>query len=577
MSKILTKPILSVEDLSYRYPKTTEFSLHDVSLQVSEGEYVAVMGSTGAGKTTLCLALNGIVPHFYGGEFFGSVRVGTMDTVDHPTHELARHVGMVFQDIDMQLTAPTVANEVAFPLENLCFPVEEINRRVPAALEALRLKGLEDKHPHQLSGGQKQRLAIAAALAIRPTLLVLDEPTSQLDPVGSQEVFEVTRRLNQDHGITVVMVSHASEELAEYADRILLLSRGELQADKPPGDFFQDIDFLLEHGVRPPAVTAAFSTAVRGSNAPGRYPVTLSEALEQRWSVQSGPRPHSTFATPGDAPVHSNETVIRTRDLQFSYEDGTEALRGLSVDIKQGDYIAIVGQNGAGKSTLIRHFVGLLTPSTGAVQVFDRYTQDYEVSEIAQRVGYVSQNPDNQIFTDSVRTEVSYALLKLGVAKDEVAARVDQSLEQLDLGDVADRHPVTLSKADRSRVVIAAILAMRPEVLIFDEPTTGQDYQGSKAILELTRELWESGKTIIVVTHHLYLLPGYAERLLIMGRGRLLSDSSLRSGLYATATLEETYLNPPQLVRFVEGLGDEALQRSQPLTPDELALTMVAG
>lgn len=576
MTQEAPKQILSIEDLSYRYPKATDFSLHDVSFQVSEGEYLAVMGPTGAGKTTLCLALNGIVPHFYGGEFFGSVRVGTMDTVDHPTYELARHVGMVFQDIDMQLTAPTVANEVAFPLENLCFPVDEIARRVPAALDALRLTGLEDKHPHQLSGGQKQRLAIAAAVAIRPTLLVLDEPTSQLDPVGSKEVFEVTRRLNREHGITVIMVSHASEELAEYADRVLLLSGGRLKADKPPRDFFQDIDFLLEQGVRPPAVTTAFHSALGGADMPGRYPVTLSEALEQRGSIHWSARGNGR-ATVDEKPEDSHETVIKTRDLHYSYEDGTEALRGLSVDIKAGDYIAIVGQNGAGKSTLIRHWVGLLTPSSGVVKVFDRNTQEYEVSEIAQRVGYVSQNPDNQIFTDSVRTEVGYALLKLGMNNEEAADRVEQSLEQLGLIDVADSHPVTLSKADRSRVVIAAILAMRPEVLIFDEPTTGQDYQGSKAILELTRELWSTGKTIIVVTHHLYLLPGYAERLLIMGRGRLLSDSSLRSGLYATATLEETYLNPPQLVRFVEGLGDEALERSQPLTPDELALTMVAS
>ncbi len=574
----MNEQILSIEDLSYCYPKATEFSLHDVNLRVSEGEFVAVMGATGAGKTTLCLALNGIVPHFYGGEFFGSVRVGTMDTVDHPTHELARHVGMVFQDIDMQLTAPTVASEVAFPLENLCFPVEEINKRVPAALAALRLDGLEDKHPHQLSGGQKQRLAIAAAVAIRPTLLVLDEPTSQLDPVGAQEVFEVARRLNRKHGITVVMVSHASEELAEYADRVVLLSRGRLLTDQPPDEFFQDVDFLLEHGVRPPAVTAAFSCAFRGSSSPRPYPVTLTEALEQSSSVLFRSRTEkASVAAPIDEAVQSDETVIRTRDLHFAYDDGTEALRGLTVDIKRGDYIAIVGQNGAGKSTLIRHFVGLLTPTSGVVQVFDRDTYEYEVSDIAQRVGYVSQNPDNQIFTDSVRTEVGYALLKLGMAKDEAEGRVDQALHQLGLSEVADRHPVTLSKADRSRVVIAAILAMRPEVLIFDEPTTGQDYQGSKAILELTQELWTAGKTIIVVTHHLYLLPGYAERLLIMGRGRLLSDSSLRTGLYATATLEETYLNPPQLVRFVESLGDEAVEHSQPLTPDELALTMVAG
>src|SRR6185436_10879039 len=216
----MSDDILVIKDFSYKYAGAEEFVLKEINLSVRRGEFLGVMGPTGAGKTTFGLTLNGVVPHFYGGEFYGSITVAGLDTVEHPTYKLAQCVGMVFQDPEMQLTAPTVTGEVAFALENICLPVEEIKRRVPAALKAVRLEGLEGKHPHQLSGGQKQRLAIAAALALQPDVLVLDEPTSQLDPVGTAEVFAVVRELNRTRGMTIILVSHASEELAEYADRV---------------------------------------------------------------------------------------------------------------------------------------------------------------------------------------------------------------------------------------------------------------------------------------------------------------------------------------------------------------------
>jgi energy-coupling factor transport system ATP-binding protein len=567
----LADDIIVINDFSYKYPAAPDFVLKEINLRVRRGEFLGVMGPTGAGKTTFCLALNGIVPHFYGGDFYGAVTVAGLDTVRHATYELAQHVGMVFQDPEIQLTAPTAAGEIAFALENVKLPVAEIRRRIPEALHAVRLEGLEQRHPHQLSGGQKQRLAIASALALRPEVLVLDEPTSQLDPVGADEVFAVVRELNRTQGITIILVSHASEEVAEYADRVLLLAGGQLLAQAPPRPFFQNLDLLRGHDVRPPEITAAFEAAFRASLQPPVLPVTLREAVTRYGEIKDQLTVHPVVYDNGRAPAGDGRVVIQTRDLRYRYEGGVEALRGISLDIHQGEYLAIVGQNGAGKSTLVRHFLHLLTATGGQVNIFDKDVTTYTVSELAQQIGYISQNPDNQIFCDTVRREVAFALTNLKFPKDEVEARAQAALREMNLEWAADHHPLTLSKGDRSRIVIAAILAMNPGILIFDEPTTGQDYRGARAILDLTRELHQAGRTILIITHHLYLLPGYAERLVVMGRGRVLSDTSLREGFYATDILRETYLTPPQVIQLAEAIQPPGGPPLRPLTATELA------
>jgi energy-coupling factor transporter ATP-binding protein EcfA2 len=564
--------VITFQDVTFKYPKAANFALHEINLAVQRGEFLAVVGPTGAGKTTMCLTLNGIVPHFYGGDFYGEIRVNALDTVEHPTHRLAEHVAMVFEDAEMQLTAPTAFAEVAFALENIRLPVDEIRRRVASSLEAVRLHGLEDKHPHQLSGGQKQRLAIAAALALQPAVLVLDEPTSQLDPVGTDEVFTLLRELNRTLGITIVLVSHASEELAEFADRTVLLSQGRLLSDAPPAEFFQDVERLRSVGVRTPQVTETWHEIFHGRQPDSRFPVTLEEAVEHHAAL----RPRLSIRA-----LHYEETntkhgppLLSTRDLRFRYPDGTDALNGVSLEIRQGEYVAMAGQNGAGKSTLVRHFVGLLQPSHGTVEILGRSVEQYEVSDLAGHIGYVSQNPDNQIFCDTVRREVAFALENLRAPAAEIEAAVDKALTELKLQPVADRHPLTLSKGDRSRIVIAAILTMQPDAVIFDEPTTGQDYEGARAILDLTRQLHESGRTIIVITHHLYLLPGFAERLIVMGSGTVLGDGDLRSSLYETKVLRESFLVPPQLVQFAQAIRDTYDESLQPITARELAASI---
>jgi len=557
---------------SYIYPQAAQPALSDITLEIRAGEFLGLIGPTGAGKTTLCLMLNGVVPQFFGGRFFGHVTVSGLDTLDHPISALARHVGAVFEDPETQITATSVENEVAFALENLNVPREVILARIPHVLEAVRLEGLEKKHPYELSGGQKQRLAIAAALALEPDLLVLDEPTSQLDPVGAQEVFATVRELNREAGVTIVLASHAAEEMAEHADRVALLSRGCLLQVGTPGELYGAVERLHANDLRAPQVATTFYLMGKFGCALPTVPVRMSQAGDMLASLHHEPSqsPLCDAALPQPA-VRAESPLLSVRDLRHTYPDGTQALHGVSLDVHQGEYLLIVGQNGAGKTTLVKHFLRLLKPTEGRVLVDGTDTQALAVSDLARRIGYVAQNPDNQIFNATVWAEVSFALENLGYSAEEVRSRTMESLEAMGLLADRDRHPLSLPRGDRARVVIAAILAMQPEIIIFDEPTTGQDYCGAKAILEISRRLHRAGKTIIVITHHLYLMPGYAERVIVMGKGTLLLDAPLRQAYHDGAALSASYLIPPQAVLLARRLSEEGSCACPLLTPYEVA------
>lgn len=562
--------IAVLDKVSYKYPRSPGLVLSNISLEIYKGEFLGVVGPTGAGKSTLCLTLNGIVPQFYGGDFYGSVHVNGLDTVENPISKLACCVGSVFEDPETQLIATSVENEIAFPLENLKVPVDEIRRRIPRVLDMVRLSGYEKKSPAELSGGQKQRLAIAAGLAVQPSLLVLDEPTSQIDPMGAQEVFAVVRELNRQFGMTIVMCSHAAEEMAEYADRLALLVGGRLLALGTPDEIYPQVQLLEENQVRPPQVCSVFY-ALRQKRLPVQdIPVRLEEGKQALRSVLQGGRllPPPDFPAP---PAPEGTPLFSVKNLRHVYPDGTQALHGISLDIRKGEYVLIIGQNGAGKSTLVKHFLSILRPTEGSVMIDGVDTQQLKVSQLARRIGYVAQNPDNQIFNETVEKEVSFALTALGHVPQVVTERTHASLRAMGLEEVKDRHPLSLPKGERARVVIAAILAMQPEIIIFDEPTTGQDYRGARYILDISRQLHQMGKTVIVITHHLYLMPEYAQRVIVMGKGTILLDAPIRTAYHDTQTLESTFLTPPQTVLLAKEL--ERLDgRVYPLlTPAELA------
>jgi len=388
--------------------------------------------------------------------------------------------------------------------------------------------------------------------------------------VGSQEVYRTVRELNQELGVTIVMASHAAEEMAEFSDRLILLYDGELVTSGTPGELYSQIDLMHRHHLRPPQVATTFYSIRESGIAVPEIPVTLDAGIADIRELSTGCQVQPLLLPEAINRQHS-EPLLSVQDLEHVYGDGTQALKGVSVDIREGEYVLIIGQNGAGKSTLVKHFLRLLVPTTGAVLVGGTDTNDLDMSALARRIGYVAQNPDNQIFNATVEEEVSFALKNLGFSEEEIKTRTDESLENMGLLDVRDRHPLALPKGDRARVVIAAILAMKPEIIIFDEPTTGQDYQGARYILEISRQLHEMGKTVIVITHHLYLMPNYAERVVVMGKGTILLDAPIREAFHELDLLASTYLTPPQAVLLAQALGEAQGEAFPLLTPEEVA------
>ena len=563
--------IIKVEDLSYRYDVEDPLVLRDINFSIAEGEFVAIMGASGSGKTTLCLALNGIIPNFFGGKFYGYVSVLGRDTLDLSVAEQAQNVGMVLQDPEMQLVTNSVVDEIAFGMENIKVDPQEMDARIKEVLELVRLTGYENKHPAMLSGGQKQRLAIAAAVALRPRVMVLDEPTSQLDPIGVEEVFSIIRQLNQEMKMTVVLVTHNSERVAEYADRVLLMADGMIAADCTPEKFFRGVDLVKQSGVRLPQVTDFYNRFNDTVCKVDHLPVLLPSAVEQIkkvWHrVDFTPQVFPDIDPCGDA---TEEPVISIRDLHFTYPDGTQALTGISMDIFKGECMAIIGQNGGGKSTLVKHFVRLLKPTSGTVNIFGKSVLDYTTSGLAQRIGFIYQNPDAQMFCKTVEEEVGFGPVNQIDDSAEVERRVENALRDMDLLDVKDEHPLALSKGDRERVAVAAVLAMEPEIVVFDEPTTGQDTRGSRRIMEMIERLNDEGRTVLIITHHLYLLPGYINRIALLGDGQLLEIGLIRDVFHKVEMLRETYLAPPQIVEFAHELERVSGKALNALTIDEM-------
>lgn len=567
MTRAPSEPVVVVDNVTFSYSQETTPSISEVSFAVNDGDFFAIEGPTGAGKTTLALTLNGIIPHSTAGRFKGSVTIGGVNTKQASVADLSRTVGVVYQDPESQLFGLTVEEDVAFGLENLAIPREEMHERAAWALEAVDLADERLKSPSHLSGGQKQRLAIASVLAMRPRIMVLDEPTAELDPIGKESIFRVVRRLSDEYNLTIILIEHECDFVAEYADQVALIRDGRIVQTSTPRRFYGWIAAEAMGGVRIPQVTEVSLRLERQCGVQASsLPLTVAEACESLL-----PRLATATGTPSPAAPaipEAREALLSLEGVRYVYPDGTVALDGVDLVIGRGDYLALIGQNGSGKTTLARHLNGLLRPADGRILLDGQDIAPRSVAELSRSIGYVFQNPDHQLFADSVVKEVAFGPTTHGLTETEVAERVDESLKMCGIERLRDEHPLFTSRGERQLIAIASVLAIRPPVIVFDEPTTGLDETYYGLVLDLMDMLRSNGHTIVVITHDMRLVAERCERAVALKDGRILADAATRELFDQPALLADTRIAPPQVTQLSHALRPAGV--STALAVDEL-------
>jgi energy-coupling factor transport system ATP-binding protein len=545
--------MISFSHVSYTYPETTRLALQDVSLQLPDGAFTLVTGPSGAGKSTLLRCINGLVPHFSGGVLEGTVNVDGLDPVEATPRILSRHVGFVFQDPEAQFVVDRVEDEIAFALENAALPRQEMRVRVEEVLGLLELTALRDRRMETLSGGERQRVAIAAALALRPHILVLDEPTSQLDPQSAEEVLQALVRLNTDLGLTIVLAEHRLERVLPFVDHLVHLSdTGAVVASGPPRQVLPHIDLA------PPLVTLAKMLHWEP------LPLTVKEGRQfaQAWRPPAAHRATQPAPTAkSSASPHTNGSYLQARDLAVGYA-GRPVLEGVSLDVWPGEIVVLMGRNGAGKTTLLKSMVGLLRPQRGQLKVAGQELAGRDVAEICQHVGYLPQDPNALLFADTVLQELFITLRNHGQAAHPPIAPY-ALLQRLGLADKEGAYPRDLSAGERQRVALGAVTVTRPGALLLDEPTRGLDYAAKRTLVELLRGWRDEGMAILLVTHDVELAATAADRVLLMSQGQIIAAGD------PAQVLGSSPLFAPQVARLFPGSGW--------LTPDDVLVGYNTG
>ena len=540
---------LAFDGFGVLYSSPHAEALRDVSLRVERGEMVAVLGPSGAGKSTLLKCANRLVPTLKPAEVRGALRVLGRPGEGLHVRDLAALVGFVFQDFEAQLFSTSVEEEIVFGLEQLGVDPAAMRRRITAALDAVGLAGFERREPTTLSGGEKQRLAIAAVLALEPELWLLDEPSTDLDPAGRRELFSLLGRL-RGGGKTLVVVEHDVEAMAA-ADRWIVMEEGRIALEGRPAELLARADELSGLGVRPPDL----ALVCRRLGMPVWPPDVETVAGRV---LASGALARERMQSPPSRP--SGPVILEARGVRFRYEDQpVEALAGVDLTLREGEFVALIGANGSGKSTLARLVGGLLEGGAGSVAWRGRPLAALGAAERAATVGYVFQNPDDQIFAATVEEEIAFGPRQIGCPHEEVSARVRTVIDAVGLESLERRDPFLLGKGERQKVAVASILALRPAVLILDEPTTGLDFREQRALMDVLERLHRSGQTVVIITHVPWVVGRYAERAVLLQEGRILYDGSV-GGLFADEALcRRADFVPPEISRLGNRLGVPAL------------------
>jgi energy-coupling factor transporter ATPase len=615
------KSMIDLKKVSYEYKlddKQSILALDDINLTFEKGKSVAIIGSNGSGKTTLARLLNALLL-----PSSGQVMVDGLDTQDKDSQKLIRlKVGMVFQNPDNQLISTSVEREIAFGLENLALPYEEMGKRVRWALYFFHLKEYMNYPPHKLSGGEKQRVALASVLSMQPEYLVLDEPTSLLDPKGKKEVLSLIRKLTNpakrgdspQKDVTVIHITQFPEETI-LADRVLVMHKGRIVLEGTPQDVFKQKEKLRKIGLQAPlAFELAWEFSQRGVIPSGDY-LTMDDLIEKLpsniKSVKRKPAPKTNqinleFAHPvpnfkispngnGSKNIESSSSnspfQILIENLSFIYNQGLptqrKALDGINLQIKKGDFIGLVGPTGSGKTTLVQHLNALFFPTSGRVILegvdlsarFKGKDKSVDLRKIRQKAGLVFQFPELQLFEDTVYDDIAFGPKNLGLIEEKVKERVQSSMFKvgLDFDEFALRSPFSLSGGEQRKVAIAGVLAQEPEVLILDEPTCGLDSKSTEEIKKLLTDLNTNGVTVILISHNMDLIAELAQKIILLNQGRVVSFCRKEDFFKDSEKLKSIGLDLPKVIEFVWRLREKGIKIEQEVFTEEELVNFVDG
>ncbi len=521
------KPLIEVKDVFYTHWNQEGPTLKGVSLEIYPNTINVLVGPGGSGKSTLCSLFNGEIPHLLGGKFEGSVLVDGKDTNEEPVKNLSQVVGHMLQDPETMFATLYVEDEIAFGPENLLLGKDEIKKRVEKLLEDIELQKFRTNLVWNLSGGQIQKLGLAVILAMQPAMVVLDEPTANLDPHATRAVHELVMKL-RDEGMTILLVTRELDDfILQAADQLIIINDGKIMTAGEVQTVLKEHgqDMLDRLGIwLPETVEIGIKLCDTMNLGNFRIPISISETFQTLEEQQLLKRRITNCESDEEKKeADTNVPLISGRNLEFSYNNGFKALNDVSFDIFPGEMLAIVGRNGAGKSTLAKLLVGLQKPQQGKLTLFNQSAENWKVEALAEHIALVFQNPEHQFLTDTTFDEIAYSLMTRGIVDPkEVRNQVDEWMEKLELSEFSKTHPFALSAGKKRRLGVATMLVCHPKVLLVDEPTYGQDKEMTQTLMQLMEQIRAQGVTVVMITHDMRLVQEFASRVLVMAEGKIL-------------------------------------------------------
>lgn len=544
--------LIEIEHLTYSYPGAENPTLNDISIQIEKGDFLAIVGNNGCGKSTFCKTLNGLIPQFISGDFSGSVIVDGLDTTTTDVGTLARKVGYVYQDFENQIIRPTVLDDASYACLN--YAMTDYLERGKKALEACGLLHKQDSYIWQLSGGQTHLLALAGVLSLEPEVLILDEPIAQLDPKHADQIYAVLRQLNEKYHKTIIVIEHHTEYIADFCKHVMLMKDGQIQWVLPTRQALVRVDELQSCNIFPPQVTIA---AHRMPHCSDRMLPTTVEEGKSFFAPQKGITAPQTQVSQNI----SSENVISFQDVCVSYRsvkgEAHSVFSHLNLDIRKGDKIALIGSNGAGKSTLMKMMVGLLKPSSGDILIHKKSIHSIKPEILSKQISMVYQNPEDMFIKDSIQSDISYAMeVRKTQDKEE---RTRQLLERFRLTELAHRDGRLLSGGQMRRASLAIGVALNPEILLLDEPTANLDIATRKEILRTLDDLKEITDTVMIATHDMQLVCDWAERIIVLCEGKVVADGGRDEIFGNRDIIRQVGIRPPEIFTMGQTLLPNAL------------------